>query len=86
MARYSGEGTPVGSFGGAATCSGLFVGVHALYEGGREPRFGRSLSLPPFDALSLAQGRPLSDPVCLGAVLLNFVTFSSGLNPIEPPV
>jgi len=24
----------------------------------RAARFGRSLSLPPFDALSLAQGRP----------------------------
>jgi hypothetical protein len=23
-----------------------------------KPRFGRSLALPPFDALSLAQGRP----------------------------
>jgi hypothetical protein len=62
MARYSGEGTPVGSFGGDATCSGLFVGFTRCMRGGREPRFGRSLCLPPFDALSLAQGRPLERP------------------------
>jgi hypothetical protein len=32
-----------------------------------KPRLGRSLALPPFDALSLAQGSPC-DALCLGAI------------------